>query len=411
MMIKERFRWMVMATAMAVLLAACAGDDGGDAGAVDTEPAAETDQDEPAPETATEDSASAEAELPDVIQIGVLDDLTGGAAFCGTEEVQGMEVAIAEAEAEGFLGGSTIELVTEDTASTPDGAVSGYESLVASEVPVILGPCVSSAAAAIVQRPAQDNIPLILTTAGAEELVHNEWVYRAGVNQPTFAGETFRILSEMGIGTTAIVFDQGNPSIVELVDSVFVEAAEEHGIEITDQIAITAETQDLSAQIAQIRESNPDAIGILTVGQTNVTVLSQIREAGLEQPVWGQIGMYAEYFVKDGGELTDGVIFAVNFAHCFGSASEAFNEGFEEMHGKTPGFPAANGYDAMWMALEAIKAAGSLDPGAVNDALTNLESLNRAQGEITFDDQGDAVGSGGVVRVAPDSDSVECLTG
>ena len=47
------------------------------------------------------------------------------------------------------------------------------------------------------------------------------------------------------------------------------------------------------------------------------------------------------------------------------------------------------GFDAYYTALEALKAAGSTDPKAVNEALWGV-SLEGVTGAISFDETGDA---------------------
>ena len=48
------------------------------------------------------------------------------------------------------------------------------------------------------------------------------------------------------------------------------------------------------------------------------------------------------------------------------------------------------GYDAYYVALEAIKAAGSVDPAAVKAALGGV-TYEGVSGAIAFDDTGDAI--------------------
>jgi branched-chain amino acid transport system substrate-binding protein len=55
------------------------------------------------------------------------------------------------------------------------------------------------------------------------------------------------------------------------------------------------------------------------------------------------------------------------------------------------------GNDAYYVALEAIKAAGTTDPKAINDALWNLDYAG-VTGKIQFDEIGDAIRSEAVVK-------------
>ena len=60
----------------------------------------------------------------------------------------------------------------------------------------------------------------------------------------------------------------------------------------------------------------------------------------------------------------------------------------------------AMGYDAYFTALEALKAAGSTDPAAVNEALWGT-TYDGVSGHIEFDQEnGDAIRSSAFVKVA-----------
>ena len=66
------------------------------------------------------------------------------------------------------------------------------------------------------------------------------------------------------------------------------------------------------------------------------------------------------------------------------STAKANNGGDDTVSGLT-----VMGYDAYYTALEALKAAGSTDPAAVNEALWNVDYTG-VTGHITFNETGDA---------------------
>ena len=59
----------------------------------------------------------------------------------------------------------------------------------------------------------------------------------------------------------------------------------------------------------------------------------------------------------------------------------------------------AMGYDAYFVALEALKAAGSTDSKAVNDALWNV-TIDGVTGKIAFDEIGDAARDAAYIKTA-----------
>jgi len=65
----------------------------------------------------------------------------------------------------------------------------------------------------------------------------------------------------------------------------------------------------------------------------------------------------------------------------------------------------AMGYDAYYVALEALKAAGSADSGDVMMALPDV-SYDGVSGHIEFDDLGDAIRDTAYIKVADPANNV-----
>ena len=63
------------------------------------------------------------------------------------------------------------------------------------------------------------------------------------------------------------------------------------------------------------------------------------------------------------------------------------------------------GYDAYFVALQALELAGSTDPAAVNEALWNVDYTG-VSGEITFNDIGDANRDSAYIKTANTADNV-----
>ena len=68
----------------------------------------------------------------------------------------------------------------------------------------------------------------------------------------------------------------------------------------------------------------------------------------------------------------------------------------------------AMGYDVYYVALEALKAAGSTDPAAVKAALPSV-TYTGVSGEIAFDDQGDAIRDTAYIKTADNANAAWTL--
>jgi branched-chain amino acid transport system substrate-binding protein len=398
-----RTRWIVAGVVCASMLGTACGSDSDASSSTTTEG------------SSTSSAAGGGGDLsglPDKITIGAIDSLTGPAAFCGTSEVDGMKLAIKVGEEQGLLGDATIDLKVVDDTSTSEGGVTAYRSLVGQDVSAFVGPCFSAAAQAVIDLTSGDKIPMVLTTAGGANFADPEYAYRAGIPQTHYVQLLADALDQKGVKSVSVVYQNDNEAIVDLWEQTLKPRLKELGIEIVVEDAVAGTTQDFSAQIARYRDNPPDALGVLMVGGANVTFVSQVREAGLKQPLFGQQAMAAPFFLENAGEAADGTIFNANFhpGEEFDS-SVAFTKAFSEEYGHDPDYAAANGYDAMMRVILAINAAGSADPADIKAALDkDVPSMDGAQGPLTFTANGDVEGPGVIIEVQY-PDTVAILTG
>ena len=128
-------------------------------------------------------------------------------------------------------------------------------------------------------------------------------------------------------------------------------------------------------------------------------IISQAASLGIEAPILGSdtlddnmvlaaakdtdIKLYVSTFYQEGGApaFDDGIKAYINGD----SAAKDANGGNDTIAAVT-----AMGYDAYYVALEAIKAAGSTDPAAVKAALPGV-TYQGVSGAIAFNDIGDAI--------------------
>ena len=146
-------------------------------------------------------------------------------------------------------------------------------------------------------------------------------------------------------------------------------------------------------------------------------IITQAASLGIEAPFLGSdtlddnmvleaakgtdIQLYVSTFYQEGGapEFDAGIKAYING----NSDALAANGGNDTISAVT-----AMGYDAYYVALEAIKAAGSGDAAAIKAALPGV-TLAGVSGAIAFDDIGDAVRDTAFIKTAVTADGVWAL--
>src|SRR4051812_24096902 len=147
-------------------------------------------------------------------RIGVITSLTGQAAAFGGAHKHGYEIAVADLNAKGGILGKPIEVLFYDDQSKPDQAVQGVAKLVDQDhVPIILGSYASETTRAIVPRVTQKQIPLIIPTATADNVMEtgSPWIFRICAGANSYAAAMADFLKNNGAPKTmAIVYENTN---------------------------------------------------------------------------------------------------------------------------------------------------------------------------------------------------------
>jgi branched-chain amino acid transport system substrate-binding protein len=113
-----------------------------------------------------------------VIKIGEINPLSGRFAKQGIEIHQGIEVAVAEANASGGIGGMQIQVVSRDDQSRPDVAISRAEELCSWEkVSAITGGYVDSLVGPIAAVTQKYKIPYVASASLQKELTQHKNPY------------------------------------------------------------------------------------------------------------------------------------------------------------------------------------------------------------------------------------------
>src|SRR6202035_5413158 len=132
-------------------------------------------------------SGGSRQDADNAFNIGVITSLTGSAAAFGQAHKNGYAIALDELNAAGGVMGKKIDLIYYDDQSRPDQAVQGVNKLIDQDhVPIILGAYSSENTRAIVPAVTQKQVPLVMPTATADNVIEtgSPWVFRvcAGAN-------------------------------------------------------------------------------------------------------------------------------------------------------------------------------------------------------------------------------------
>lgn len=145
---------------------------------------------------------------------------------------------------------------------------------------------------------------------------------------------------------------------------------------------------DFKSQLERIKKTSPDAILIWANAKESALILKQIRDLGMNQPVYGSDRMVNPEFLNLAGNLAEGVVTTCQYnPDADNPKLKAFKTNYLKRFGQDPDVFAAHAYDGMNMLIEAIHKAG-LNRVLIRDIMTDLKTFqgyNGITGKVIFD--------------------------
>jgi branched-chain amino acid transport system substrate-binding protein len=334
-----------------------------------------------------------------VIKVGVFEPITGENGGGGFQEVLGMRYAN-QVYPTVDIDGVTydIELVEVDNKSDKTEAVSAAQSLISSDVKVVLGSYGSGVSIAAGDFFADANIPAIgASCTNPQVTLGNDYYFRVCFLDP-FQGTVMANYAFQENAKTAAVITQLGDDYSSGLGSYFIDAFKT----LAGDSAIVSEEQfqtnqtDFKAILTNVKAANPDVIFAPSSIATAPLIIKQARELGITATIMAGDTWENSSIIENAGEYAEGVVLSTFYDEADPANDEAssFVTGFKKYlteNDQSDIIPAVSalGYDAYLVALEAIKQAGSTDSKAIRDALVNVQ-IDGSTGSISFDENGDA---------------------
>ena len=345
-------------------------------------------------------AASAPASGDKVVKIGVFEPATGDSASGGKKEMLGMQYANSETPTV-EVGGETytVQLVYADNGSDASKAPSAASQLVSEGVSLVLGSYGSGVSMAGGPVFGDAGLAAIgVTCTNPNVTAGNDYYFRICFLDPfqgtvlaNFAVDKFQAKTAYLLGEQGNEYDQG---LITFFEQAFTAAG---GKVVKD--SFPKNNSDFTSYLNKAKKEGADVIFTPVSIAYATQIVSQAASLGIEAPILGSdtlddnkvlesangtdVQLYVSTFYQEGGspEFDEGI---KNYINSNADAKTA-NGGDDTIAAVT-----AMGYDAYYVALEAVKAAGSTDPAAIKAALPGV-SYTGVSGSIAFDDQGDAI--------------------
>lgn len=323
------------------------------------------------------------------VKIGTILGLTGPHSDYGKKMMSGFTLAIEEANAEGGIDGRPIQLIVEDSQFDPTKAVSAYRKLHAAQrINIFVGVTGSRNALPVCEAASTDDVIIIDALGSAPKLTtHGGPNYWRVMASDAMAGEfNVRWAIEAGLTRPAIIYveDDWGTSYRNAILQEF----EVYGFADVLTLGIESGMRSFRAQANRVVAADTDAIFLLVYAKDGASLMQQLREGGYAGHIYGSDNISASEFAAAGADVVEGVRVAMP-APAEGSRYEAFRSAFETRYGTPPDANSSKSYDAMMLAIDAMRKVGT-DPAVLREWLSDPGfSFEGVTGTIRFDENGD----------------------
>jgi branched-chain amino acid transport system substrate-binding protein len=342
------------------------------------------------------------------LKVGVLLPRSSYEALIGQSCQLGADLAPAVLKS---MLGVDVEIMNADTESNVNTARTRAERLIHEGAHVLVGAFDSGQTAAIAQVAEQRGVPLVINIAAAPQITEQgyKFVFR---NFPT-AGELVKNgLSLIGdlfrathtVARTAVymhVNDTFGQAMTRGINALLPRLTQ-LPFKIVDTVAYDPAAKDLSVEVSKAKAANADFLLLVCRLNDSIVLRREMvkqrwHPMGVIDP--GSPGIYEEQFAKSLGKYADYFIDNPPWYNPKGALTGMVEAAFRKRNPKEKfvyhGLNVGYTFEAIMIAADAFRRAGSTDPKALADAIrtTDIEKRVMLGGAIKFNPKGQVEGN------------------
>ncbi|KES06088.1 branched-chain amino acid ABC transporter substrate-binding protein [Streptomyces toyocaensis] len=343
----------------------------------------------------------------DTIKLGMLTPLTGSSAAIGPHMKDGARLAVDEINAKGGIDGRKLSLTVEDEACDPKTAAAGAAKLVSAGVRISVGGYCSSATLPTLSIFEKAHIPMIIPAANSADLLAEQrrnvfLINGTGIQQAQAAAAFIKAGSSKGV---ALIDD--NTSYSTDITKRTGDELGLLGVKVADHQSVTAGESDYSGAVNAVLGSKADFVYWTGYYQEGGLLIKQLRAAGYKGRIMVADGSVDGKLIEIAGKSNvQGVFATMTQTPQTIPGGEAWVATYKKKFGSEPGPYSTQAYDAVRVAAEAVRAAGSTDGQDVIEALEQIDGFEIFSGPLNFTLQHTLSVGGFDILVVEDDDFV-----
>lgn len=326
----------------------------------------------------------------DIVKIGAILPLTGGAAFVGIPIKDAILLKINKFNEESE---TKVEIIFEDSKADIKEAVSAFEKLKSQGIKVVFGPVTSGEVLATAPIAEKNQIILLSPSASSQSITNaGDYIFRNELSDQL--GSTIQAqlaINRLNWKKIAVIYTDNDYGFG--VKNSFENEFKKLGGEITNSVSFKGGTTDFKTQILKIKSFKQDAIFVVAQNEYPI-IIRQFIENKVHDKIYATPIFEDPSFIKSiGKENSDGVIYTYYGSFDLDTkdnASKIFISDYMKKYNIMPTYYAALGYDSASILIEALVNVNFYIKSLKN-SLYEIKNFKGVTGDITFDNNGDVL--------------------
>lgn len=331
-------------------------------------------------------------------KIGAVFSVTGRASFLGDPEKKTAEMVVEQINQAGGINGAPLKLIVYDDEGDATKCNLHVKKLIEQDnVTAVIGPSISGLSLAVIPVFEQNKTPLV-SCAASYKIVHNAetgkpfpWVFKVPQSDSMAVEAIYTHLQGNGVNKIAIMSvtsgfgASGRQELMRL--------AKQYNMEILADEKYDPKDTDMTAQLTKIKGLGPQAIVNWSIGPTQVTVLRNWRDLGMESiPFYQSHGFGSRKNIELAAGAAEGVfcpLGACNIAgllpedHPQKTVTTQYMKEYMAKYNEPLSSFGGHAWDAMQLVADALKAVGA-DKAKIRDYLETKQNFVGQHGVFNF---------------------------
>ncbi len=321
-----------------------------------------------------------------IVPLSAPGDPTGGQLIR-----RGAEIGVDMINAQGGVLGKKLQLFVQDSQGKPEAGVAAYRRLVSENKVVAVPGFFHSSVAIAVNEVAKDmGVPTLAVQASASDITakHYDIAFRTHAIDPVRVSTWMEFIKQKGFKRVSIIAETTDYGIGLADETLAQNKAAGGGVEI-QKVMFDRTVTDLTPQLLQIKAFKPDLVINIGVGQPLDLIMDQATTIGLlpatpmlisyDAPTRPQ---YWQLHEKNGA----GIYFIAYYSpkSKLSDIGADFAKAYREKYKEDPVYGALNGFGAIAILSQAMKAANSADPKTLIKTLEGGTYKSWPDAPVTF---------------------------